>query len=104
MLCATRRHDAVVHMIRGTPIARAVLLRAARAYAKATRLPLRKVSRRVYGDDRFLGKLSRGGPLTFPAYDKTMGFFGHPNNWPSGAVPRDVTDLFAPVAEKQFEP
>ena len=88
-------------MIRVTPILRAGLLAWARAYGKAARLPLRKVSRLAYGDGEFFNRLRRGHNVTGEAYDKAMAWLGNAQNWPAGAIPAELADPLAPVREAQ---
>lgn len=82
-------------MILAEPLLRAALLDAARAYAKATKLPLRRVSRLAYGDSEFFERLrSRKGTFTVAKYDEVMAFFSDVRNWPTGVVPVFTTDPF----------
>lgn len=67
---------------------RGVLLGAARAYAKAAGVPLRRVSRRVYGDSNFFEKLARRRcSFTAEKFDEMMAWFADPLNWPAQTIP-----------------
>lgn len=76
---------------------RTALLTAARAYAKATKQPLRRVSKAAYGDSRFFEKLART-PSGFTAakFDEVMAWFADASRWPGGVIPVGaVLDIFA---------
>lgn len=91
-------------MIRAEPILRDALLAAARAYAKATKLPLHRVSRLAYGDSGFFEKLARRrGSFTVAKYDEVMAFFADVRKWPLGVVPAIVADPFADQRRKDDE-
>ena len=87
-------------MIRVDPIMRNALVATARAYAKAARLPLRAVSRKVYGDSRFFATLPRGADFRASKYDDVMAWFADPKNWPEGVTPQ-VVDPFEALETRQ---
>ena len=92
-----RRRGFVASMIRGTIFMRDCLLTAARAYAKAAKVPLRRVSKLAYGDTRFFGRLARGGNVSGDAHYKAMLWFENPAHWPNREIPPGaVEDLFVP--------
>ena len=92
-------------MIRGTPIMNRTVLAAAKANAKARCVPLRQVSRMVYGNSGFFGLLSkRQATITTKKYDAVMAWFDDPKNWPDGIVPPEVVDLFAKIEMKESLP
>lgn len=76
---------------------RTALLVAARAYAKATGQPLRRVSKAAYGDSRFFEKLIRspGAGFTAAKFDEVMAWFADPARWPDGQIPHGaLLDIF----------
>lgn len=79
------------------PKMREAMLVAARAYAKATKLPMRRVSRLVYKDSRYFDALRRGKiGVVASKYDQVMLFFATESNWPGGLIPAGaVVDIFA---------
>ena len=82
-------------MIPGKPLMRDALLNAARACAKARKVPLRAISRAAYGNSGFFAHVGRGGEFTVGKYDEAMTWLGDPKNWPGETVPPEVVDLFA---------
>ena len=92
-------------MIPGEPLMREALLRAARACAKARRVPLRTISKLAYGQSADLRRIRYGRQFTVRKWDQAMAWLADSANWPGGIVSAEVEDLFVPQQiAKDHEP